>query len=369
MKRTTIWTGIALGAWLISIPAGFTWAQTGSGNAQTGGTSTTQSSGPTSNTTGVGGGVGGAYGGASGNTYGNIISGNTNTGSTNLNNGGATDRFRGQGIDRAGDAPLQGGNQFDRYNGGNTNTARDRYRSRQEQLNDDDSFQSDPYQSSRNSGERYDRRRDAIERRRYQEQQLIDSANRPTTSRPNFTGGYDDRYYSREDDLYGSQYNDNNFRNDYNLDRNRYFNDRYNNDGVNRGTTNVFIDDGYGYDRGVVDGAYIDDNGNYIGRGVATQYAPQRTRTRVTVREVERARKPPVTRLNTNDSSLRDRGAGNFDQLPNNSARKQSMDRAANYVDANLGREADERIDEEFPRGTGTEAGRRVDARLDPRAR
>ncbi len=325
MKRTTLWLGVALSAWLINFPAGSAWAQTGGGatNAQ----GSTTPTGGVGATTGVGGGVGGAYGGASGNTYGNIISGN-NTNRPNLNNAGAADRFRGQGIDRSGDAPLTGGNrnQFDRYNGGGANSvqnARDRNRTRQERWNDNDDFQSDPYQSSRDSSDQggYDRRRDSLERRRYQEERLLDGAGRDEAAfdhygrRPNFSG----RYYNRD-------------------------------------TTNVYIDDGYN-DGYAVDGAMVDDYGNYIGRGVGTQYAPQRSTT---------TNRAPYSERSYNQNRLRYRGVN---PSPMSSESRRSMDRAAHTVDANRGRNADEKLDEELGEDSGTTAARRVDARVDPRGR
>jgi hypothetical protein len=358
MKCTYLWTGLALGAWAVFGPADLSHAQStsiGSSNNAQGSAGTGASGGP-GPTTGVGGGVGGnyggvsgggvggRYGGASGGGVGGQYSGGTTRPSSNMNNAGAQDRYRGQGIDfsrneTGGGVGTGNGNQFDRYNGGansNTATARDRYRSQQEQLNDTDDFQSDPNQSRRSStqGRNYDRRRDAIERRRYQEDRLLDHAD----------GDIRDRY----NDRFNSRYNDRN--------RSRDRND----DGYYGGTTNVFIDgdDGYGY----VDGAYVDDNGNYIGRGVASQYAPQRTTRDVgrgyTNRTSTTSRDPATNRMNTGRNPL-----------PRTAAEKESMDRAANYVDANRGRQADDQLNEELPNETGTAAGRRVDARLDPRAR
>lgn len=363
MKCTYLWTGFALSAWLVFGPADLSRAQSttiGSGNTAQGsaggtGVGAAGSTGGTGPTTGVGGGVGGnfggvsgggvggRYGGASGGGVGGRYSGGTTT-PTNQNNTGAQDRYRGQGIDFSRDESGGGGvgtgngNQFDRYNGGDnaaTATARDRVRSQRERLNDNDDFQSDPYQSRQTSRDRqsYNPRRDAIERRRYQEDRLLERADGDRFRR------YDDRYDGRYDD---SPYSG------------------------NGGTTNIFVDDGYSSD-GYVDGAYVDDYGNYIGRGIGTQYAPQRS-YRGTVRNYATLT-PARDRKYTNDRTERGRGASNLDPLPSGSVRRQSMDRAANFVDANLGRAADDQLDEELPAGSGTTAGRRVDARLDPRGR
>lgn len=439
MKRTLILSKIALSAWLVIVPAGLSFAQSGGGSAgggtsggggisagagaaQGGGDGTGVGaaglgSGNAGPTTGVGGGVGGQFGGVSGGGVGGRFRGVSGGGaggrysqgssSTNFNNAGAADRLRGQGIDQAGNGEngifsgnstntnatgrvgTGNGNQFDRYNGGATNRvggnsnysgdgsvrdARDRLRSQAERLNDNDDFQSDPYQSRQyaNQPQTYERRRDARERRQYQTDRALDAAatSQQNGDQPNFTGGYDDRYYSREDAFYSSRYNDHNFRNDRRRDYGATTGGVY---GNGAGGTTVIVDDGYGYSSGaVVDGAYVNDNGVYVGPGLGTQYYPDRRYTsgrRDAVRAPPRGRNLAVDRMNTNDPSLRDRGAGNIDQLPSGGARKQSMDRAANFVDANLGREADEKLDEEFPEGTGVQAGRRVDARLDPRAR
>lgn len=358
MKCLRIYTGLALGGWLAFVPLDFTHAQAGRTDATGNTAAGTTSSGGIGATTGVGGGVGGQYGGSTGRTYADYIGG-SQQGTGNLNNAG--DYYRGQGVDRAGDEPFANDSRpqrgSSRFNDGIPNSrysrpnfygqSNDRLRSRAEQLNDGDDFQSDPYQSSRSSrdstsqlnemtpsnGLTYDRRRDAIERRRYQEDRLLADKDPEALRRWN---RYSDRFNDRS---------------------------RYQNDDPD---INVFVDDdGYGYG----DGYY--DDGNYTGN----IYVPDRVqmdridRGARRNRVVEPADAPPRLRVRRSVDPSADRGAGNFDQLPSSGARKQSLDRAANHVNANLGRDADDELDADFPANSGIEAGRKLDARVDPRGR
>jgi hypothetical protein len=219
----------------------------------------------------------------------------------------------------------------------------DANQSNREATNDNDTFQSDPYQSATTSGQAMSQReqwlaqrhRAAEDQRRFQRHRYNDSS----SSSQNSTTYVPVPYYAG--DYYGT---------------------------------------GYGYANGEYAGPVHDVPVDPLASGYVYPTPGHQGPASVwTARRIERSiaqHQPSRTQAQNGNSQYSDSYYGDVNGVPPRDrsrrslgpARTQSLDRAANYVNANRGREPEVFADE-LPPDEAVRAARETDQRLDPRGR